>query len=228
MNQDIPMHTSQQAQRLKRRVINSYDNWVIVAYCQIRFIIINMRIMDEIEQYIPKRGTVLDVGCGFGLFSLFFASLEKERRFLSFDISELRIQTARKTARRLNLQNRVRFRCRNVLDYEFDRPVDCAYMLDLIHHIPSDIAPEILQKCYDILPPGGILIIKDVDSRPFYKMAFTWLLDKVVDYRAPVHYWSRESLTELLRQKGFTVHIHQLIDIMPYPHVLYICRKPSA
>ena len=55
---------------IKKRIIGSYRNLIIRTYCYIRFLIMNMRILEEIEQYLPKTGRVLDVGCGFGLFSL--------------------------------------------------------------------------------------------------------------------------------------------------------------
>ena len=53
---------------IKRRIIDSYRDWVVIGYCYMRFLVMNMRILEEIEQYVPKNGRVLDVGCGFGAF----------------------------------------------------------------------------------------------------------------------------------------------------------------
>ena len=64
---------------IKKRIIRSYHNLIIKSYCYVRFLIMNMRILEEIEQYLPKTGRVLDVGCGFGLFSLYFAGCVKKR-----------------------------------------------------------------------------------------------------------------------------------------------------
>jgi hypothetical protein len=42
-----------------------------------------------------------------------------------------------------------------------------------------------------------------------------------------VRYWEAEELTRLLEDVGFTVHRHLMVDILPYPHILYICgRRP--
>ncbi|MCH8242282.1 MAG: hypothetical protein IH897_06695 [Planctomycetes bacterium] len=57
---------------IKKRIIGSYHNLIIKTFCYIRFLIMNMRILEEIEQYLPKTGRALDVGSGFGLFSLYF------------------------------------------------------------------------------------------------------------------------------------------------------------
>ena len=55
-----------------------------------------------------------------------------------------------------------------------------------------------------------------------YKLAFTWLLDKLMDYKAPVRYWAPEEIQPLLESAGFEVHRHRMIDYLPYPHILYV------
>lgn len=49
-----------------------------------------------------------------------------------------------------------------------------------------------------------------------------------MDPSTPVNYWSQESLSELIRGVGFRVYHHAMIDILPYPHVIYICEKNSS
>src|SRR5216684_3660313 len=104
-----------------RSVIRAYDDPIVRAYCWGRFWILRQRFLDEIGQYLPARGRVLDLGCGFGLFSL----------------------------------------------------------------------------------------------------------DKVMDPRTPVNYWSADELQALLEDVGFEVHRHLMVDVLPYPHVLYIGRRRS-
>ena len=57
-----------------RSVIRAYDDPIVRAYCWGRFWILRQRFLDEIGQYLPARDRVLDLGCGFGLFSLYYAS----------------------------------------------------------------------------------------------------------------------------------------------------------
>src|SRR5258707_13536951 len=54
-------------------IIRAYDGWIVRGYCWGRFWILRQRFLDEIGQYLPERGRVLDLGCGFGLFSLYYA-----------------------------------------------------------------------------------------------------------------------------------------------------------
>jgi hypothetical protein len=70
-----------------------------------------------------------------------------------------------------------------------------------------------------------MLVIKDVDRTPAYKRWFTLALDKIMDPATPVHYWEAGELTALLSDIGFGVRRHLMVDILPYPHVLYICRR---
>ncbi len=41
---------------------------------------------------------------------------------------------------------------------------DAAYMLDIVHHIPAETVRPLLEQLAKVLPAGGRLLIKDVDS----------------------------------------------------------------
>jgi hypothetical protein len=98
-------------------------------------------------------------------------------------------------------------------------------MLDIVHHIPPDTVPPLLGRLHGCLPPGGVLLVKDVDTRPAPKRWFTWALDKLMAPRTPVRYWSAEEVGSALRAVGFETRRHAMLDFLPYPHVLYIATK---
>jgi SAM-dependent methyltransferase len=131
---------------------------------------------------------------------------------------------ARNAAGKLGLGN-VRYQVGDVMDFRGGETFDAAYMLDIVHHIPEDAVRPLLEQVAKILPPGGRLLIKDVDRRPFYKRWFTHALDKIMDPGTPVRYWEADDLARLLQEVGFTVHRHLMVDILPYPHILYICER---
>ena len=39
-------------------------------------------------------------------------------------------------------------------------------------------------------------------------------------------YWSVADMTETLRKPGFDVIRYAMVDVLPYPHELYVCTKP--
>src|SRR5439155_640522 len=105
----------------------------------------------------------------------------------------------------------------------YDDPVVRAYCWARFL-VPPATVPPLLGQLRRCLAPGGLLLVKDVDTRPAPKRWFTWTLDRLMAPRTPVHYWSTEELTAALERAGFGVRRHLMVDVLPYPHVLYICE----
>jgi len=206
-----------------RSIVRAYDDPVVRAYCWARFLVLRQRFLEEIGQYLPASGAVLDIGCGFGLFSLYYASTAPGRFVRGLDLSARRIAMARRAGRRLGLDN-VTYDLGDVCDVTGDTEVAAVYMLDIVNHVPPATVPALLAQLRRCLPPGGRLLVKDVDTRPAAKRWFTWALDRLMAPRTPVRYWSTEELTAALERAGFGVHRHLMVDLLPYPHVLYVCE----
>ncbi len=205
------------------RIIGSYESPIVRAYSWGRFKILHQRFMDEVGQYLPKTGNVLDIGCGFGLFGLYFASMHPDRQVHGFDLNEKRIATANESARKLGMNNAT-FHAEDATKWKGAHEFDAAYMLDIIHHIPREAVDGLIGQLRSLVSPTGVVVIKDVNSKPWFKTAFTWALDKAMDPKTPVHYWPMDVLKKKLEDAGFAVHAHQMVDMLPYPHVIYICR----
>ncbi|HEU5194066.1 MAG TPA: class I SAM-dependent methyltransferase [Methylomirabilota bacterium] len=206
-----------------REIVRAYDDPIVRAYCWARFGILRQRFLDEIGQYLPAEGPVLDIGCGFGLFSLYYAATGPSRFVCGLDLNGRRIALARRAAARLGLHN-VAYEEGDARDFKGDGEVSAAYMLDIVHHIePASVTP-LLRALRRVLPRGGRLLVKDVDTHPAPKRWFTWLLDKAMAPAVPVHYWSADRLAVALGAAGFGVHRHLMVDWLPYPHVLYVCE----
>ena len=206
------------------RVIRAYDDWIIRTYCWVRFWVLRQRFLDEIGQYLPERGTILDLGSGFGLFSLYYAQILPDARFRGVDLSRRRVEMARRAADRLSLAN-VTYEVGDATDWRADDEYAAAYMLDIVHHIDEESVRPLLEQLRKALRPGGRLIVKDVNTRPTYKRWFTYLLDRLMVPRGMIRYWSADELQRLLEEVGFQVHRHLMVDYLPYPHVLYICQR---
>lgn len=216
--------------RARRRhvaaVIGGYDEPLIQAYCRVRFRIINRQFLDEIGQYLPTRGRVLEVGCGFGLFGLYFARCHPGLSFVGVDLDGERVRMARRAAARLGVTNAV-FHQGDARDLGLEQEFDAIYLLDVLHHVPVTKVREILAHLRDHLGSGGVLLIKDVDDRPWLPMVFTWLLDVLMTRGKPPHYWHSGRMVALLRSLGFQVFCHSMRDILPYPHRVYFCTRGS-
>ena len=204
-----------------RSIIRAYDDPVVRAYCWARFGILRQRFLDEIGQYLPEEGPVLDIGCGFGLFSLYYAATGPRRFVQGVDVSTRRIGLARRAAGRLGIAN-VAYAEGDARDLKVDGDLAGAYMLDIVHHIPPETVAPLFRRLRRNLAPGARLLVKDVDTRPVLKRWFTWTLDKAMAPRVPVHYWNADDLHAVLEASGFRVYRHLMVDLLPYPHVLYV------
>jgi 2-polyprenyl-3-methyl-5-hydroxy-6-metoxy-1,4-benzoquinol methylase len=207
-----------------REIVASYRDPIIRIYSLLRFTILRQYFLDEIGQYLPPRGRILDIGCGFGLFSLYFAAVESGRSVHGVDTNAKRIEYARESARTLGLEN-VSYEAGNALDWRSEERFAAVYLLDLLHHLPQGEVRPFLERIQRLLEPGGILIVKEVEDRPRWKMAFTLLLDRLMVGSEPIHYWPEAALSELFRELGFEVRHHRMKDFLPYPHILYIAQS---
>jgi SAM-dependent methyltransferase len=98
-------------------------------------------------------------------------------------------------------------------------------MLDLIHHIPRGAVAPLIEGIARNLRPGGVLLIKDVSTRPRWHAFNAWALDKIMYLGAEISQWSVEDLSALLRTHFATVEVKPLPDTLPFPNVLYVCRR---
>lgn len=210
-----------------RRIVASYDDVAVRLYSRVRFTILRQTFLEEIGQYLPTTGRVLDIGCGFGLFSLYFAALERGRYITGVDRDPQRIELARLSSERLQISN-VDYQVGDGLLWNTDQTFDAIYLLDLLHHLPRSSVAGFLEKLRGWLSPGGILVLKEVEDAPRWKRLFTLALDRLMVGMEPIHYWAPAELVALLRGLGFETRRHRMRDILPYPHIVYVNRLASG
>lgn len=208
-------------------IVSSYSDTITRAYSRVRFVILRQNFLEEVGQYLPRAGRVLDIGCGFGLFSLYFATTRPDLEILGVDQDARRIALARESASKLGLEN-IDYRVADARTLPSEGSYDAIYMLDLLHHLPRGDVPGFLAEVRTRLREGGVLIVKDVEDRPAWKRWFTLALDRLMVGWEPIHYWSASEMTGMLGELGLTVRKHRLKDFLPYPHVLYVGQDDAS
>jgi 2-polyprenyl-3-methyl-5-hydroxy-6-metoxy-1,4-benzoquinol methylase len=208
------------------RVVSAYGDRIVRMYSRARFQIFRQRFLEEIGQYLPEEGRVLDIGCGFGLFALYFATRSSGRSMTGIDLSERRIETARAAASKLGATNAT-FHVGDARTIETLDPFDAIYLLDVVHHIPKASVPGLFRAIHAALPPRGILVVKELDTEPAWQRVFSHVLDVMMSPDSPPDYWPQEELAAMLEASGFSVKRHVLIDYLPYPHVLFVATKTA-
>jgi len=220
----MPLSSRGHHRRCLREIIQTYDSILVRAYCRVRFLVININILDILALCIRGKRRILDIGCGFGLFGCYLARIYPEIHYSGYDLNALRIEAARAAARRLGLSN-VEFHCSNAMELRPQGEFDAILMVDLLHHLCDADKQQLINRCSSLLSPGGHLVIKDVTTRPFYKIVFTWVLDVAMTHSFDMWYRDESQFAELLSPSVGRVETFPISDWLPYPHIVYLCEK---
>jgi 2-polyprenyl-3-methyl-5-hydroxy-6-metoxy-1,4-benzoquinol methylase len=194
------------------------------SYAVIRFLILRVKLLAVMDLLLPAEGRILDVGCGFGLWSAYFGQMQPARRILGVDRSERRVRMAERVVAQVGVE--ASFIAADVRDARVEGPFDAAYVLDVLHHIPRADQRAVLEKLRDLLSPGGVLLIKDITTEPWLELKFTEVLDRVmVGPDEELAYRHHREWQALLEELGFHVRVVRVPDVLPYPHVILAARK---
>lgn len=127
----------------------------------------------EVVEIIPPSGLVVDMGCGFGLLANSIRERHPATQVLGIDIDERRINYARQSALNDNLLS---FMACDWFTLP-NRNVSAFVFMDVLHHLSAKMQHEVLEFCALRLAVGGSIIIKDVDTSPYWKYSCNWIFD---------------------------------------------------
>ena len=210
--------------RLLTRIIRAYDSRIVRAYCKVRFTIININILHILSLCLRGKLRILEIGCGFGLFGLYFSSLFPEMSYCGYDINPKRVVMGNKAARRLGLK-RVKFYCQDARMLRIDEQFDAVVMIDLLHHLRDDSKRSLLKMCCKHLTREGRLVIKEVTTHPFCRLAFTWALDVLMTRGFQMWYWDEIEFAAYLTDHFKRLDTFPISDWLPYSHVVYLSEN---
>jgi 2-polyprenyl-3-methyl-5-hydroxy-6-metoxy-1,4-benzoquinol methylase len=184
---------------------------------------------EAVESHVPRKGRILDFGCGYGMLSNFLALKSPDRQVLGIDLNRARIEVARRSAKG---HPEVCFQLGDVRDFQ-GIPFDAVVMTDVLHHIDDASVRALLRIIHVCLSDQGTLVVLDVDRSPIRKFYTTYLIDRFLNLNRSLHYRSRDLLMRLLDETGIRVHQALPADRgLPLSDVIYLCRKsqepPSA
>jgi 2-polyprenyl-3-methyl-5-hydroxy-6-metoxy-1,4-benzoquinol methylase len=175
--------------------------------------------LSDLERFVRPTGTILDLGCGHGIFTNLMGLRGPERRILALERDPHKAAFARGRVSNITVEDR------DIMRSEFPR-VDVVTITDVLHHLGSFEEQEaILDAVGRILPVGGQLIVKEITkSRPVrYRM--TWILDRIAFPRDTFYFRRHEELAALLEARGFTSEFRPLWARTPYGSYVHVCTK---
>jgi 2-polyprenyl-3-methyl-5-hydroxy-6-metoxy-1,4-benzoquinol methylase len=176
---------------------------------------------DKVILNVPKRGCLLDVGSGYGIFC---SILTEERPNLIIEGVELdkeRVEIAYNKFK----SSKLCFIQGDVTTINFGKKYDIVTCIDIFHHIPSEHHDPILKNIYKCLKSDGILIIKDMDNRPVYKYLWNYLHDCLMTKSLCMYYVPKIKMINMIEKIGFSIERNEDIGNILYAHYYITCIK---
>lgn len=186
-------------------------------YMPLRWLIVPFT---QIESYLPKKGTIVDLGCGEGIMATLLAISSKERTVLGFDINRRKISLA------TNLTKGIR----NLSFWQKDAmsklPKSTGFVLsDFLHHLPKDQHEKLLENIYNSLIKSGTLVIKEIDTQDKVRSKISRFFDFIFYPADKINFTNSQTLKNNLEEIGFKVKVLKSKKYFPGSTTLYQCIK---
>ena len=187
-----------------------------------------------VERFVPRKGFIVDLGCGHGLFPCLLREASEQRRVLGIDLDERKIEVARGAIRDTQW---LRFEVGDIIK---DQPPHCdaVTIVDVLYLLPFEDQERVLKNAAMALGEGGPLIVKAQERRTDPRYAITYAQELVTvglgftrGGHERFYFPSREEAVGMFERTGFVVEVEEM-PRRPYTDVVYLARKaplkPSA
>ncbi len=176
---------------------------------------------EQIARHVPLKGTIVDVGCGYGLLCNLLALTSQQRDVIGIDLSPKRITAAQRTEKE---RKNIKFLLQDANSLKPEK-CDVLLMSDFLHHISYQRQEELLALCYQKLSKNGLLIIEEVDDKPFWKYQSNIIVDGLLNLGRRIYFRNSSEYLRLLSRIGFEVKAEVAHKGLPLSDILYLCKK---
>jgi cyclopropane fatty-acyl-phospholipid synthase-like methyltransferase len=186
---------------------------------------------------LSRGSTVIDIGCGTGLFVLYAAKWCKNVH--AVDVSEQMLDICKTKAKQQGLNN-IDYHHAGFLTYEHsDEPVDAVISTKALHHLPDFWKSAAILRIYKMLKPQGRFYLEDLvySFEPGnYVDAISLWIEQIVNIQGPEFRPRMETairqeyktfnwiIEGLLEKAGFKI---ENIDYKDNYRAGYLCAKEN-
>jgi 2-polyprenyl-3-methyl-5-hydroxy-6-metoxy-1,4-benzoquinol methylase len=124
---------------------------------------------NELIACVPPGASLLDAGCGAGLFILLLAKAGHIRSAVGFDTNATAIREAQRAAKRLQNPIPIHFEAFSAADRWPTGQFDVVSIIDVLHHVPPEHQRTVITSAVQHLGDGGVLLYKDMVKRPAWR-----------------------------------------------------------
>ncbi|MEK6947128.1 MAG: class I SAM-dependent methyltransferase [Nanoarchaeota archaeon] len=198
-------------------IVKRCPTWELKMYTRLRFLILPIRKIDKI---VPKNGKITDYGCGFGIVSCYLGLSSKDRKITGIEHNAERIKKARLIGK--NIRN-VKFEVGDASKNKIAKS-DIHLLIDVVHHISYNSQVSLLNNIIKSMDKDNLIIIKDIDKKPFLKYLWNYMHDKIMTLNDKIYFRNHEWFESFFKERKMKTEIIRC-DNFFYSHFIIIARK---
>ena len=182
----------------------------------------------ELLAVVPQNASVLDVGCGSGIFLGLLMKRVGLRSALGFDYSKPGIELAKLMLANMpaEMTKNIDFELRNANQPWPEGDFDVVSMIDVMHHVTPAAQRKVFLEAVGHVAPGGLLLYKDMAERPLV-FALANKLHDLIMARQWINYVPISLIKRWAIEAGLDVVQEARCRMIWYAHEWIVFRKRS-
>lgn len=165
---------------------------------------------------VPEEGTIIDLGCGYGILSNILGVLSDKRHVIGIDFDTSKISIAQRGVANVSIRHAD-------IRHSDIPPADCIIIVHVLHHLPNSMAQEeVLRACVRKLAPRGKLIITEVDTAPRWKYILSWIADHILYPKDTITFRSQSAWLSLFSRLSLQTEIIPMHKGALFPHITFV------
>jgi 2-polyprenyl-3-methyl-5-hydroxy-6-metoxy-1,4-benzoquinol methylase len=212
--------------RTRHRIVSLYDNHL--QRCYIRSKLASDPVYAATTALIAGSPLpLLDIGCGIGLLGQYLHAQGHRQPYLGLDHDPRKIAAGQIALQRAGLDAVMSLQLADVA--ELPPMHGHVALLDVLHYLPAERQPALLQAAIRHLAPQGCLIIRNVLREPNWRFHATRIEEFFLRVSGWIpggaqHYPTADELRVPLENAGLDVRIEPLRGCTPFNSYLIVAR----
>ena len=178
----------------------------------------------QTESLMPKKGIIVELGCGEGLFSNYMALSSGKRKIIGIEIDKDRFKQANRKI------SNTEFLLGDATKTNIPQ-CDVIVMMHLLHHLRSfEDQERLIRNFRKKLKKNGKMVIIEVEPKLSWKYFLAWSADHFLvpwlfekRIYSKIYFRKRKEWERLLEKAGFEVKTHPADKNMPFSHIIFEC-----
>lgn len=189
-----------------------------------------------ITAQLPASGKALEIGCGRGLVTFWSALTHPNLKITGIDIDKRKLRDANFVAREWpNKQQVLSFCLASPNQGVKPGPWQAIILADVLYLMCKEDQLKILADCAKNLSSDGVLILKIMDTKPWWKFLWSRTQElisvkmlRITQGEKKLTFLEPEVIESRLQKLGLTTEIIKIDKWYPYPHLLILSYKQKT